>query len=148
MAPDSKTWKPPILFHFQVNFQWDGDKMSASFAEADGLGQEFMFDEQAAKSERIPGFPKGIKANDIVLKRALEPLDEKITTWLEDCFSSQYTGWIEPRVVIISLLDENRGIITRWVCERAIPLKWSMAPFASESKVAMETIGIRCCNCL
>ena len=106
------------------------------------------FDEQAAKSERIPGFPKGIKANDIVLKRALEPLDEKITTWLEDCFSFQYTGWIEPRVVIISLFDENRGIITRWVCERAIPLKWSMAPFASESKVAMETIGIRCCNCL
>lgn len=85
-----------------------------------------------------------LKPSDIVLKRALEPFDDKIAAWLKECFSFQYTGWIEPRVVIVSLLDEKKNIMARWICERAILVKWSLAPLnASESKVATETITLR-----
>lgn len=144
MAPDSNTWKAPVLFHFQVEFQWNGNKASASFAEVDGLGQELMLDEQAVKSGRSPGFPKGIKVNDIVLKRALEPLNESITVWLKNSFSFLHTGWVEPRTINIYLLDEKGGIVAGWVCERAIPIKWSVNPLnASESKIAVESITLR-----
>lgn len=49
MAPDSKTWKPPVLFHFSVEFQWGKDKASASFAEVDGLGQELVLEKGKMK---------------------------------------------------------------------------------------------------
>lgn len=51
MAPDSKTWKPPVAFHFQVEFQWEGNKASASFAEVDGLGQELVFETGKTRQE-------------------------------------------------------------------------------------------------
>lgn len=80
-----------------------------------------------SKSDGTPGHPKGIKPADIVLKRAIEPLTEKITEWLNNCFNFQDTGWIDTCTVIISLLDENSKITARWVGLRVIPVKWQMA---------------------
>lgn len=60
MAPDSKTWKPPVAFHFQVEFQWEGNKASASFAEVDGLGQELVFENGKDQAGiRLPGRCQG-----------------------------------------------------------------------------------------
>lgn len=144
MPPDSKTWKPPVLFHFSVEFQWGKDKASASFAEVDGLGQELVLDGHVTKSDRTPGYPKGVKQDDIVLKRAIEPLNEKITSWLRDCFNFRDTGWIETCTIIISLLDEENKVAARWVGVRAIPIKWKSAgPNAGKSEIATETITLR-----
>lgn len=145
MASDSSTWKPPVLFHFRVDFQWKGgDKASASFSEVEGLSQELVLAGQGTKSDGTPGHPKGIKPADIVLKRAIEPLNEKITEWLNNCFNFQDTGWIDTCTVIISLLDENSKITARWVGLRAIPVKWQIAGLnAGKSEIATETITLR-----
>lgn len=142
MVPNSTTWKPPVLFHFQVEFQWDGNKASTSFAEVEGLGQELVF----GSGETLPGIglPTKIRVNNIVLKRALEPLNEKITVWIKNTFRFRYTGRIEPRTMTVALLDEDNEITASWICERAVPVKWSVAPLkASESKIAIETITLR-----
>lgn len=55
-----------------------------------------------SKSDGTPGHPKGIKPADIVLKRAIEPLNEKITEWLNNCFNFQDTGWIDTCTVILA----------------------------------------------
>ncbi|MEG1564519.1 MAG: phage tail protein [Bacteroides sp.] len=142
MAPDSKTWKPPVLFHFQVEFQWDGNKASASFAEVDGLGQELVFESE--KDLLRSGLPKDVKVNNLVLKRALEPINEKITVWVKNTFRFKYGAKIKPCNITIALLDEKDKITASWICTRVVPVKWSVAPLnASESKIAIETITLK-----
>lgn len=140
MAPDSKTWKPPVLFHFSVEFQWGNDKASASFAEVDGLGQELVFEKGKDETE----LPVDVKVTDITLKRAIEPINEKITVWVKNTFRFMYGAKIKPCTLLISLLDEQGKPIARWTCERAYPVKWTVSPLnASESKIAAETITLR-----
>lgn len=144
MGIDSNTWAPPVQFHFRVDFQWKGDKASASFAEVDGLGQDIILDSRVVKSDRTPGYPQKVKPEDIVLKRAIEPLNEKITSWVKDCFNFLDTGWMEPCTVIISLLDEKKKVTARWVGVRAIPVKWKVSGLnASKSEIVVETITLR-----
>lgn len=141
MASDSNTWKPPVLFHFRVDFQWKGgDKASASFAEVDGLSQELVF----AKGEDNIELPEDVKYTNIILKRALEPVNEDISLWINNAFRFKEGIKITPCTLLISLLDEQDNIVAKWTCEWTFPIKWSINPLnASESKVAVETITLR-----
>lgn len=142
MASGDNTWNPPVLFHFSVEFQWSEtkDKASASFAEVDGLSQEFVLEKKSGNME----LPSEVKVTDITLKRAIEPVNEKITVWVKNTFRFLYGAKIKPCTLLISLLDENNKIVARWVCDRAFPVKWTVGPLnASESKIAVETITLR-----
>ncbi|WP_075318670.1 phage tail protein [Bacteroides togonis] len=141
MASDSNTWKPPVLFHFRVDFQWKGgDKASASFAEVDGLSQELVL----AKGEDNIELPEDVKYTNIILKRALEPVNEDISLWINNAFRFKEGIKITPCTLLISLLDEQDNIVAKWTCEWTFPIKWSINPLnASESKVAVETITLR-----
>ena len=142
MAPDSKTWKPPVAFHFQVEFQWEGNKASASFAEVDGLGQELVFEN--GKDQAGIRLPEDVRVNDLVLRRALEAINEKITAWVKNTFRFKYGAKIKLCNMTVTLLDEKNKIAASWICTRVIPVKWSMAPLnASESKIAIETITLK-----
>lgn len=141
MPPDSKTWKPPVLFHFSVEFQWGKDKASASFAEVDGLGQELVLETGSNKVD----LASDVKVSDVILKRAIEPINEKITVWVRNTFLFKYGAKIKPGTLHISLLDEQDKIAARWTCEWAFPIKWTVNQLnASESKIAVETITLRC----
>nr|DAY60470.1 MAG TPA: tail tube protein [Caudoviricetes sp.] len=141
MPPDSKTWKPPVLFHFSVEFQWGKDKASASFAEVDGLGQELVLETGSNKVD----LASDVKVSDVILKRAIEPINEKITVWVRNTFLFKYGAKIKPCTLHISLLDEQDKIAARWTCEWAFPIKWTVNQLnASESKIAVETITLRC----
>ena len=141
MASDSNTWNPPVLFHFRVDFQWTGgDKASAAFAEVDGLSQELVL----AKGEDNIELPEDVKYTDIILKRALEPINEDISLWINNAFRFKEGIKITPCTLLISLLDEQDNIVAQWTCEWTFPIKWSINPLnASESKVAIETITLR-----
>lgn len=142
MASGDNTWNPPVLFHFSVEFQWSEtkDKASASFAEVDGLSQELVFEKKSGNME----LPSEVKVTDITLKRAIEPVNERITVWVKNTFRFLYGAKIKPCTLLISLLDENNKIVARWVCDRAFPVKWTVGPLnASESKIAVETITLR-----
>ncbi len=142
MASGDKPWSPPVLFHFRVDFQWEEskDKASASFAEVDGLSQELELDKGNGNVE----LPTGVKVTDITLKRAIEPMNEKITVWVKNTFRFMHGAKIKPCTLLISLLDEKNKIAARWICEWAFPVKWTVDPMkASESKIAVETITLR-----
>lgn len=145
MPQDTSIWKPPVLFHFKVEFQWtDNSRTSASFAEVDGLGHDLVFSGSSKTDDRFPGLPTEVKVEDVVLKRSLEPLDEKISHWVKDSFNFLNTGWIEPCRVIITLLDSESKIAACWICLHAIPVKWKLNPLnASESKIAIESITLK-----
>lgn len=142
MAPDSNTWKPPVLFHFSVEFQWaDNSRSSASFAEVEGLSQEIVF---SNSTDGMPELPMDVKVANITLKRSLEPLNEKISQWVSQCFNFLNTGWITPCKLIVSLLDEGGEAIAAWTCIHAVPFKWNLNPLnASESRIAIESLTLR-----
>lgn len=130
-----------MLFHFSVEFQWGKDKASASFAEVDGLGQELVLETGSNKVD----LASDVKVSDVILKRAIEPVNEKITVWVKNTFMFKYGAKIKPCTLHISLLDERDKIAARWTCEWAFPVKWTMDQLnASESKIAVETITLRC----
>lgn len=134
-------WKPPVLFRFSVVFLWSYDWASASFAEVDGLSQEL----ELSESKPRMNLASEVKMSDIVLKRALEPLGEKITLWIENTFQFLYGVKIKPCILMISLLDEHGLTAASWMCDRAFPIKWSADPLkASESRLASESITLRC----
>lgn len=140
MPADSKTWNPPVLFHFSVEFQWGSDKASASFAEVDGLGQELVLE----KGDGRIDFATEIKVPELVLRRALEALDESITIWVRNTFMFRSGARITPCNLQVSLLDETDKVLARWVCEWAFPVKWTVNPLnASESKIAVESITLK-----
>ncbi len=145
MTPDSKTWTPPVSFHFSVEFQWaDNSRSSASFAEVEGLGQEIVLSGGVSRAEALPGFPTAMKMPDITLKRSLEPLSEPISRWLNRSFNFLDNGWIEPCKLVICLLDKEGEATAAWVCMQAVPLKWTLHPLdASESRLAIETLTLR-----
>jgi len=145
MASDSKTWKPPVLFRFSVEFQWGKDKASASFAEVDGLGQSLELSPQTGRDNGGQMLVKGVNVDELVLKRAIEPLSDEITGWIKECFGFLDGGWIRICDISVSLLDEDgTRELARWKCLRAVPVKWKLAPLnASESKVAIETLSLK-----
>ena len=147
MPPGNKNpWIPPVTFHFRVEFQWEGnDRASASFSEVDGLGQELVLGGEAKRMDSFPGLPTDLKVSDITLSRSLEPLNERITQWFVQGFNVFDEGWIAPCLLIISLLDEKGEATAVWECLRAIPFRWKLSPLnASESKLAVESLTIRC----
>lgn len=145
MIPDSNTWKPPVQFHFRVVFQWDGSESSASFSEVDGLGQSLTLDTQSGRNKDGLLLVNGVTVEELVLKRAIEPLSEEITRWVKGCFDFLDGGWIRVCNISISLLDENgTDELARWKCLRAVPVKWRVGPLnASESKIAVETLTLK-----
>ena len=128
MAPDSNTWKPPVLFHFSVEFQWMLARASASFAEVDGLGQELVLESNAARSGEAPGYPKGVKVGDIVLKRALEPLSDLITIWVQCCFNFTEIGWISAGSVFCLAGGTGAVPVQRNAGGAAVDLSQHLAP--------------------
>ena len=88
--------------------------------------------------------PEDVRVNDLVLRRALEAINEKITAWVKNTFRFKYGAKIKPCNMTVTLLDEKNKIAASWICTRVIPVKWSMAPLnASESKIAIETITLK-----
>lgn len=145
MTPDSNTWKPPVQFYFRVVFQWDGSEASASFAEVDGLGQSLSLKAQSGREKEGQMLADGVSVEDLVLKRAIEPVDEKISKWVKECFEFLNGGWIKISNISVSLLDENgTEELARWKCLRAIPVKWRLNPLnAADSKIAIETLTLK-----
>lgn len=145
MVPDSSTWKPPVQFHFRVVFQWDGSESSASFSEVDGLGQSLTLEPQSGGNKNELPQVKGVTVEELVLKRAVEPLSEEITRWVKECFDFLCGGRIQVCNVSVSLLDENgTDELARWKCLRAVPVKWKVGSLnASESRIAVETLTLK-----
>lgn len=139
-------WVPPVSFYFRVVFQWGSHRIKGSFMEVSGLDQEMEIKKiQPLGDDGGQTLVTGeIKHTNIVLKRALEPLDEGLASWVKECFSFMVgENKIRPCLLIITLCDANKKPYASWVCTQAFPIKWSLSPMnAQESKLSMETLTL------
>lgn len=138
-------WSYPLGFIFHAEFQWGSDHAAASFMEISGLDQEMVFQEtqQQGDDGAWLKLPRQVKHGNLVLKRPLEPLSEKITEWVKSCLAFSRNGWINPSLLVITLCNERGEVAASWECSRAFPIKWGLSALDSQkSGLAIETLTL------
>lgn len=145
MSQKNESWIPPVEFYFQVQFHFGNQRISASFMEVGGLEQEIITEESGSSAYDGTKIKllKEIKHGNITLRRSLEPISEKITAWVKQCFSYTENGRISPCTLVIFLMDSQRHAIACWACNHAYPIKWSLSTLdAQKSGLAIETLTL------
>jgi phage tail-like protein len=131
-------------FNFLVRLgDADGeDRVAGGFSDVIGLGGEIEYAEY--RNGNDPGadprkIPTRSRTNDVVLRRGLIG-DLDLFAW----FSATQHGRPDPRTVTITLLDENRLPVCRFVLHRAQPKKWLGPALSAKGggEVAMEELHL------
>lgn len=138
---DKQEWVSPVSFYFQVQFHGSPKITGARFREVSGfrLEREVSVLEQGGDQENVQYVPKKLSHGNIILKRALEPLDESFTQWVKECMA--LSGKIKPRNMVVFLMNVDRQALACWFCSNAYPVKWELGTLdAMKNEVAIETI--------
>ncbi len=139
---------PYSAFNFLVSLN-DGteNELVGGFSDVSGLGMEVSYAEYRNGNEKFNTVRKvanTYKVDDITLKRGLIG---NIALW--DWLKNVSAGAHEPRLVVITLLDEARNAVASWELRRAQPKKWTGPTLASKGggEVAMEELSLVCEDC-
>jgi phage tail-like protein len=135
---------PYGAFNFIVNLGDAGgeDQISGGFSHVSGLETEIEYAEYRNgndKENHVRKIAGLIRVGDVTLKRGLIG-DLRLFEWLK----ATRDGTDDPRTVTITLLDEKRQPVCRWVLSRAQPKKW-VAPAltaGASGQVAMEELHL------
>ncbi|MEP7352660.1 MAG: phage tail protein [Acidobacteriota bacterium] len=130
----------PLAFYFEVMV--DG-VLGGLFQEVSGISSEMEIDEIAEGGENRykHRLPKGVKLPDLVLKGGSVPIDSPLIDWCRSRLEEGFIQSIEPKRVVVNLLDGNATAIRSWSFESAYPVKWEVNGFHStKDKIAVEQI--------
>lgn len=143
MADD---FKLPVAFHFSVYFAGSSPSIpDAAFSEVSGLetGMELEPVVEGGENRFVHQLPKPIKQGRLVLKRGLADTSSGLVTWCKDTLERGLAARIEPRAMIIKLLDETGSPVASWVFGGVFPVKWSVGSLdAMKNDIAIETIEL------
>ncbi|GAC13027.1 phage tail protein [Aliiglaciecola lipolytica] len=139
---------PYSAFNFLVSLN-DGQEseLVGGFSDVSGLGVEVSYAEYRNGNEKVNTVRKianTFKVDDITLKRGLIG-----STSLWEWLNNVSAGAHEPRLVVITLLDEARNAVASWELRKAQPKKWTGPALAAKGggEVAMEELSLVCEGC-
>jgi len=117
-------------------------KLVGGFSDVSGLGYEVSYSEYRNGNEQFNTsrkVPNTHKLDDVTLKRGLVGSDD-LFAWLK----TVRDGEASPRTVTITLLDEARQEVAKWVLRRTQPKKWVGPTLAAKGggEVAMEELHL------
>ena len=144
------TWAPPVSFDLKVVFQGAPKIEDAGFMEVSGLKEEMELTEiqEGGENDYFHQVPKRVKHGNLVLKRALEGLDNGLEKWIKETIEGGFARRIKPRNIVVMLLDAEGKALRCWWCSHAYPVKWEVSAFSSqENKLVIETLEL-CYNLL
>jgi len=131
---------PPVGFHFKVEVLGiDRVDNDVRFTDVSGLGFELTTTEVAegGQNRYLQKYPGRSKYQDLVLKRGMFP-DSEIVVWIKKCVENFD---IEPKNIVIYLLNEKHEPLVTWNVVNAYPTKWSISDLsATNNKVIVESI--------
>jgi phage tail-like protein len=135
---------PYGAFNFMVQLGNTGgqDEIAAGFSDVSGLGNEVKYSEYRNgndKANHVRKVPNTNTTDDVTLKRGLIG-DLRLFDWLK----STRDGDFSPQTVTITLLDERRTAVCRWILQSAQPKKWVGPTLAAKGggEVAMEELHL------
>jgi phage tail-like protein len=132
-------WELPVAFYFQVKI---GNEEFA-FHEASGLSTERETETvyEGGVNDYAHLLPKQVKHQNLVLKRALMPLNRNDVVWIKKSLESDLSQPLVTRDIIVSLLGQAGTPLYTWTCSSAYPVKWEIASLDAESNaVLLETL--------
>ena len=137
---------PPRSFCFALAFE-DSD-VDASFQEISGLKTEWTTEEVAegGVNQFVHRLPVRTKFSNLVMKRGLVRRKSPMADWLNLCFAGNFAAaQVDPKTVIVMLLDMWRRPIVSWSLFDAYPVSWDYSTLnATENGLLIETIEISC----
>ncbi|MEM7488917.1 MAG: phage tail protein [Pseudomonadota bacterium] len=137
---------PPVAFHFTVVIAGAGsDGPDAAFQEVGGLEQVVETETvvEGGENRFVHRLPKPAASPNLTLKRGLAAADGPLATWCKATLENDFAERIEPRDVVVSLLDAEGDPVATWSCTNAWPVKWAVAGFdAAKNALAMETVEL------
>jgi phage tail-like protein len=133
---------PPVGFHFRVEVQGlPPNDSDVRFTEVSGLSVEMGTEEIAEGGENrfLQKYPTRSKYPELVLKRGLLR-DSEVWKWVRQCIEDFR---IEPRTVVISLLDREHEPLMSWNVVGAYPVRWAVSDLnASNNAVVIESLQL------
>ena len=135
---------PYGAFNFMVKLGDSGgeDQITGGFSDVSGLGNEVKYSEYrtgADKESHVRKIPNTNTTDDVTLKRGVIG-DLSLFAWLK----ATRGGTINKQTVTITLLDEARKPVCRWVLQAAQPKKWVGPTLSGKGggEVAMEELHL------
>lgn len=141
---------PPVGFYYEVSILGKGDSpfppADAGFQEVSGISvtmetEQIQEGGQNRFTHKVPG---RTNYDDLVLKRGLMVRSSALADWCTRIFKDNLTRRIEPKTIMVSLLDANtdsREPIMTWQFTNAYPIKWDISSLdATKSEIVIESI--------
>jgi phage tail-like protein len=133
---------PPVVFHFKVEvLGLPPNDHDVRFMEVGGLSMEMGTEEVAEGGENrfTQKFPTRTKYPELVLKRGLL-INSALLDWVRECIEDYN---IQPRNIVIKLLNEEHQPLLTWHVVNAFPTKWAVSDLnASNNAVAVESMQL------
>lgn len=136
---------PPVSFYFSVRFSGALALTDYKFQEVDGIGAEISTEEIKEGGENRFAYqvPVRPKFNNIELKRGLVPAGSLLVKWCTDTLTGGFSEKIEPKTLLVSLLDEYGLPIVSWQINDAWPVGWNVSKLnAQENSIAIESVKL------
>jgi phage tail-like protein len=130
---------PYGAFNFVVNFA--GSEVFGGFSDVSGLGSEITVAEYRYgndKENHVRKIPGVHKVGDVTLKRGIVD-STPVWQWIKE---TRTTGVNAQKDVSITLLDEARKPVQKWLMRNVIPMKYTGPALAAKGggDVAMEEL--------
>jgi phage tail-like protein len=131
----------PLGFHFLVEFQGIGDQRDTLFQGVSGLESKFSTESyrEGGQNHFQHTLPSLTEYSNLILKRGFLK-DSSLIKWCEDAFQLLA---IEPKNIVIKLLNRDHKPLVTWNVVNAWPLSWSISEFdAQQSTLVIETLEL------
>lgn len=130
---------PYGAFNFLVEV--DGGDIFGGFSDVSGIGTELTIAEYREGNDRenhVRKIPGVHKVTDVTLKRGIVD-SSSMWEWIRE---SRTQGPAAQRNVTITLLDESRQAVQRWILRGVVPMKYTGPTLAAKGggDVAMEEL--------
>ena len=148
LSTDNKWVYPPVSYYFEVSV----DTMSGVdclFSEVSGIevdlgtGVEVKEGGNNSYTHKLPG---RVNYADLELKRGLVPKSSALFSWCKKTLSGNFSKPIEPKTVIVKLLDNEGNTLVSWNFKNAYPIKLTVSNFnamaSGDSAIVIETIKL------
>jgi len=137
------SWEIPVAFYFQVTLE----NQEYAFKEVSGLTTEMETEaiQEGGVNNYVHLLPKKMKHTNLVLKRALQPIQQADVKWIKSILEGDLQLNISTKSILVKLLNHEGTAIYTWSCENAYPIKWEIENLDSEkNSVLIETLAQTC----
>ena len=130
-----------VGFYFNVRF----NGVPISFQEVSGISKEMAVEEVVSGGENRFKYrlPTVSSSQNLILKRAITPIDSAFTAWLSASLDNGLALPIVKVLLTVELLGSSGLPMAGWVFHDAYPVKYVMSDLKSQdNQLAIESIEL------